>query len=119
MVFEVVVWDGEATGSADLMDVDDDNAAGARDAVYFLSFDKVIEARRVLLDHPPVTKQSHDSGRSLESGQHDSHAVVARLVDVRYGFVAAAGKFLIPERLAVKHTEVLATFGRDIDVSIT
>lgn len=119
VVFEVIVRNGEAARSADLMDVNDNDAASARDTLHLVLFDKVIESRRVLLKHSAVAEQSHDPGWSFVGIQHDRHSVVARLIDVRDGLVAAAGQLMVPEGLAVQDAKVFAAFGRDVHVSIT
>lgn len=118
VVLEIIIRHGEPARRADLMDVDDDDAASARDTVHFLSLDEFIKARRAIFDHSTVAEQPHDPGRAFESVQHNRHAVVARLVDVGDRLVAAAGELLVPERFAVEHAEVLAAFGRDVDVAV-
>jgi hypothetical protein len=118
VVLEILVRNRKAARRADLMDVDDDNAAGARYTVDFLRLNKVLERWCAALKHSTVPKQPHDPGRALKGIQHDGHAVVAGLVDMRDRLVAAAGEFLVPERFTVEDPEVLAAFGRDIDVAI-
>jgi len=118
VVFEIIIRHGEPARRADLVDIDDDDATRARDAIHFLRLDKLIEPRRSVLYHASVAEQPHDPGRAFESIQHDGHAVVARLVDVGDCLVAAAGELLVPEGFAVEHAEVLAAFGRDIDVAV-
>jgi hypothetical protein len=118
VVFEVVVWNGEAARRADLMYVNEDDAAGTGDAIHFVGFDELIEARSTVFENSAVPEQPHDPGWSFESVQHDRYAVVAGLVDMRDRLISGTGEFLIPERLAVKDTEVLAAFGRDIDMTV-
>jgi hypothetical protein len=119
VVLEIIVWHGKPARCADLMDVDDDDATSAGYGLHFLGLNELVEARRTIFDHSTVAKEPHDPRRTLESVQHDGDTVVARLVDVRNRLVAAAGELLVPERLAVEHAEVLASFGRDIDVAFT
>lgn len=118
VILEIIIRHGEPARRADLVDVDDDNATSAGNAIHFLRLDELIEPRRSVLDHAAVAEQPHDPGRAFESVQHNGHTVVAGLVDVGDGLVAAAGELLIPECFAVEHAEVLAAFGRDIDVAV-
>jgi hypothetical protein len=118
VVFEIIVRDREAARSADLMDVNNDDAASPRNALHLVLFDKVVERRRVLLEHSAAAEQSHDPRRSLVGIQHDRHSVVAWLVDVRDGLVATAGQLVVPEGLAVQDAKVFAAFGRDVHVSV-
>lgn len=111
VVFEVIVRNREAARGADLMNVNNDDTASARNALHMVLFDKVVESRRAVLKHSTVAEQSHDPGWSLVGVQHDGHSVVAWLVDVRDSLVAAACQLMVPESLAVQDTEVLAAFG--------
>jgi hypothetical protein len=118
VVFEVVVRNREAARRADLVDVDEDDAASTRDAVHFVDFDELVEAWCAVFKYSAVPEQSHDPGWSFESIQHDGYAIVAGLVDVRDRLVSGTGELLIPERFTVEHTKVLAAFGRDIDMTV-
>lgn len=100
------------------MDINNDDAAGARNAFHMMLFDKVIESRGAVLQHSAMAEQPHDPGRAFVGVQHDRHSVVAWLVDVGDGLVAAAGQLVVPEGLAVQDAEVLAAFGRDVHVSL-
>ena len=118
VVFEIIIRHGEPARRADLVDINDDDTPRSRNTIHFLRLDKLIETRCSVLNHAAMAKQPHDPRRAFESVQHDSHTVVARLVDVRDGLVADAGELLVPEGFAVEHAEVLAAFGRDVDVAV-
>ena len=105
VVFEVVVRDGKSAGSADLMDVNDDDAASARNTLHLMLFDKIIESRSAIR-------------WSLVGVQHDGHSVVAWLVDVGDGLVAATCQLMVPEGFAIQDAKVFAAFGRDVHVSL-
>lgn len=118
VILEVIIRHGKPARRADLVDINDDDTPRSRNTIHFLRLDKLIETRCSVLNHAAMAKQPHDPRRAFESVQHDSHTVVARLVDVRDGLVAAAGELLVPEGFAVEHAKVLAAFGRDVDVAV-
>lgn len=100
------------------MDVNDDDAASARNTLHLMLFDKIIESRSAILKHSTVAEQSHDSRWSLVGVQHDGHSVVAWLVDVGDGLVTATCQLMVPEGFAIQDAKVFAAFGRDVHVSL-
>lgn len=88
---------GEATGGADLMDIDEDDAAGSRDDIDTLGFHDVGKLGRAVLQRRALAEDAQDARRAGEGVEHDGDAAVARLVQVRRRLDAAAGQVHVPE----------------------
>lgn len=59
-----------------------------------------------------------DDLRSTFKGtKHDHNPPIVRLKKVADGLIPATSKVMIPERLLVDHAKVLASLGRDVDMS--
>jgi len=102
VLLELVVGDRETAGGADLVDVDEDDAAGAGDGVDVVLLDKVGELGGAVLKGAAVAKEAQDAGAALKGVEHDGDAAIAGLVEVRDGLVAAARQVEIPEGALVE-----------------
>lgn len=66
VIFEIIVRHGESTRRANLVHVDNDDAARAWDGLDLLRLDEFIERRRVKFEHAASAEEPHDARRALE-----------------------------------------------------
>lgn len=100
-----------------LMDIHHNNGPGARQNFDIVLLDPGVKVRSAVLEDGALAPETDDLGGAIEGVEHDGDAPIARLVDVRDGFVAGTGEVHVPECLLVRDPEVRASLRGDVDMA--